>query len=58
VAHSILTVTYFILKEQRTYKDLGGDHFDRISRDRIRRYHVKRLQDLGYNVELAERSAA
>ena len=58
VAHSILTVTYYILKEQRTYKDLGGDHFDRISRDRIRRYHVKRLQDLGYNVELAERPAA
>jgi transposase len=58
VAHSILTVTYYILKEQRTYKDLGGDHFDRISRDRICRYHVKRLQDLGYNVELAERPAA
>jgi transposase len=58
VAHSILTITYYILKEQRTYKDLGGDHFDRISRDRICRYHVKRLQDLGYNVELAERPAA
>jgi transposase len=58
VAHSILTVTYFILKERRTYKDLGGDHFDRISRDRICRYHVKRLQDLGYKVELAQKSAA
>jgi transposase len=58
VAHSILTVTYFILKERRTYKDLGGDHFDQISRDRICRYHVKRLQDLGYKVELAQKSAA
>lgn len=58
VAHSILTVTYFILKEQRTYKDLGVDHFDRIARDRIRRYHIKRLEGLGYKVELTEKAAA
>lgn len=58
VAHSILTVTYFILKEQRTYKDLGVDHFDRIARDRIRRYHIKRLESLGYKVELTEKAAA
>jgi transposase len=58
VAHSILTDVYFILKHGRTYKDLGADHFDRISRDRVRRYHVKRLQDLGYKVELAPEEAA
>jgi len=58
VAHSILTDTYYILKHKRTYKDLGGDYFDRLSHDRIRRYHVKRLQDLGYKVELAEKPAA
>jgi transposase len=58
VAHSILTVTYFILREGRAYKDLGADHFDRISRDRIRRYHIKRLESLGYKVELTEKKAA
>jgi transposase len=58
VAHSILTDAYYILKHARPYKDLGADHFDRISHDRIRRYHVKRLQDLGYKVELAEDAAA
>ena len=58
VAHSILTVTYFILAEGRAYKDLGADHFDRISRDRIRRYHIKRLETLGYKVELTEKKAA
>jgi transposase len=58
VAHSILTVTYFILKEHRAYKDLGGDHFDRISRDRVRRYHIKRLESLGYKVELTDKEAA
>jgi hypothetical protein len=58
VAHSILTVSYFILKDGRAYKDLGADHFDRISRDRIRRYHIKRLETLGYKVELTEKQAA
>jgi transposase len=58
VAHSILTVTYYILKLGRSYKDLGGDYFDRLSRDRIRRYHVKRLQDLGYKVDITEETAA
>lgn len=58
VGHSILGTVYYILKYGRTYKDLGADHFDRISRERIRRYHVKRLQTLGYKVELTEEKAA
>jgi transposase len=58
VAHSILTVTYHILKYERCYKDLGGDYFDRISRDRIRRYHIKRLESLGYDVSLTDKEAA
>jgi transposase len=58
VAHSILTDTYHILMAGASYRELGGDHFDRLHHDRIRRYHVKRLQDLGYPVVLGERQAA
>lgn len=58
VAHSILVTVYYILKYERSYVDLGADHFDRISRDRIRRYHIKRLESLGYKVELTEEKAA
>ena len=58
VAHSILTDTYHILKEGTSYRELGGDHFDRINHDRIRLYHVRRLKDLGYPVELGERKIA
>jgi len=54
VGHSILTVTYHILKDHTAYQDLGADHFDRISRDRIRRYHIKRLEDLGYTVQVTD----
>jgi transposase len=58
VAHSILETTYYILKYDRAYKDLGADHFDRISRERVLRYHVKRLENLGFKVELTEKEAA
>jgi transposase len=58
VAHSMLTDTYHILNEGVSYRDLGGDHFDHLHHDRIRRYHVRRLQDLGYPVVLGERKAA
>jgi transposase len=58
VAHSILTITYHLLKHGTTYSDLGADHFDRIARDRILRYHVKRLEGLGYKVALTEQDAA
>jgi transposase len=58
VAHSLLTVTYFVLKHERSYKDLGGDYFDRVSRDRIQKYHIKRLEILGFDVKLTEKKAA
>jgi transposase len=58
VAHSILTDTYHIIKEGASYRELGGEHFDRLHHDRIRRYHVRRLQDLGYPATLGERKAA
>jgi transposase len=58
VAHSILTATYFMLKYQRPYRELGADYFDRLGHERLRRYHVKRLETLGYKVELTEKPAA
>ncbi len=58
VAHSLLTDTYFILKYGATYQDLGADHFDKLQHDRIRRYHVRRLNNLGYDVVLSERKVA
>lgn len=58
VAHSILTDTYHILKKGASYRELGGDYFDRLQRDKIRRYHVKRLQDLGFQVVLGKKKAA
>lgn len=47
VAHSILIAAWHILRYGVSYRDLGRDHFDRLDRDRLIRYHTRRLADLG-----------
>jgi hypothetical protein len=41
-----------MLKYDREYQDLGADYFDRLEPERLRRYLVKRLERLGYQVSL------
>jgi transposase len=53
VGHSILGIIYHLLKEDVAYEDLGADYFDRVEPERLKRYLVKRLQRLGYDVKLA-----
>jgi transposase len=53
VGHSLLVIIYHVLKHDREYKDLGPDYFDRLEPERLRRYLVKRLQALGYDVTLS-----
>jgi transposase len=57
VAHSLLGIIYHVLKDGVQYCDLGRDYFDRLEPERLRRYLVKRLQGLGYDVTLQARSA-
>jgi transposase len=52
VGHSMLVIFYHMLKESRTYADLGGDFFDRLEPARITRYYVRRLEALGHTVTL------
>jgi hypothetical protein len=54
VAASILTATYFMLKNNATYQDLGPDHFDRADRNKIASRFVRKLVELGYSVDLKE----
>jgi transposase len=59
VGRTILVAAYHILKEEVEYQDLGGDYFDRLNQEKTRRHLVKRLEKLGYQVELrpVERAA-
>ena len=58
VGHSILVIFYHLLKEGRTYVDLGGDFFDRLEPVHLNRYCVKRLEALGHKVTLGTHVAA
>jgi len=57
VGHSILVSSYYILKGA-PFVDLGGHYFDERDREQIKRRSVKRLQQLGFEVELREPATA
>ena len=52
VAHTLLTIIYYLLTRGRAYADLGPTFFDQQDRRRTERRLVSRLQQLGYRVSL------
>ena len=52
VASTILTIGYHMLKEGTTYRELGGNYFDKRNLLRTTRRLVKRLEALGHRVIL------
>jgi transposase len=58
LAHTILTIIYHLLTEEVDYRDLGPDYFDKLKPEQYRRYLVKRLQSLGYEVTLTPKDKA
>ena len=52
VAHTILLITYYLLKDGSTYHDLGPDFFDRRNQDALERRLVRRLEALGNKVSI------
>lgn len=58
VGHTLLVIVYHVVKHRIDYQDLGADYFLQLQPERIRRYLVKRLEQLGYEVQLAPKHAA
>ena len=58
VGHTLLVIIYHMLKTGTSYKDLGPDFFNNLKPEQYRRYLVKRLESLGFNVELKPKDAA
>jgi transposase len=52
VASTILTIGYHMLKQGTTYRELGGNYFDKRNLLRTTRRLVKRLEALGHTVIL------
>ena len=57
VQHAMIVALWHMLKHRVPHQDLGADYFDRRNTARIRRHHVRRLEQLGYQVLLAEPAA-
>src|SRR5574341_384389 len=57
VQHAMLVALWHMLKHRVPHQDLGANYFDRRNTARLRRHHVRRLQQLGYQVVLVEPAA-
>jgi transposase len=58
VGHSMLIIIYHMLKQGIDYRDLGPDYFDKLKGRGLERYLVKRLEGLGFEVNLKPRPEA
>lgn len=54
VGHSILKIIYHMLKKKQNYIELGNDYYDQRKKEMLMRHSVKRLESLGYTVNIQE----
>jgi len=52
VAHTLLRIAFYILRDRKCYQELGANYFDQLHPNRVKRYLVKRLERLGFQVRL------
>ena len=52
LAHTLLTIVYYVLQRQEPYRELGGNYFDERDRTSVERRLIRRLQKLGYDVTI------
>jgi transposase len=54
LANSLLQAVWFILSRRQSYRDLGGDHFEQLHREKTTQALVRRLERIGYRVTLEQ----
>jgi len=52
VGHAILVIAYHVISRNEPYRDLGANYFDERQRQKVERRLVRRLEKLGYTVQL------
>ena len=52
VAHQLLTIAYFVMRDGVPYTEHGADYFERRHADRAVRRHVHQLEALGFHVTI------
>lgn len=58
VAHAILRISYYLLTRKEMYVDLGEDYFDKQRKQSIVKHSLRRLESLGYTVDIKEQIAS
>jgi transposase len=58
VAHQILEIAYYVMRDDTTYTELGAAYFDRRNQERTKLRCLRQLEALGYRVTLADPSVA
>lgn len=56
VAHQLLRIAYHIIRDGGSYRELGGNYFDRLHPERTRNRLVRRLENLGLEVTVQPRN--
>ena len=54
VAHRVLVIAYYIIRDGTVYHELGGDHYDQKNPERTARRLTQRLERIGYQVILTK----
>lgn len=52
VAHTILIAIYYMIKENKEFVDLGSDFYNKFNKEKKANAYIKKLKELGYNVQL------
>jgi transposase len=58
IARTILQMIYHMIDRGEPYREMGGDYFDQFDKARTAKRLVKRLEAIGYSVQLSERPPA
>lgn len=56
VARKILIAAYHIIRDKEEYKELGEDYLEQMRRSSLKKYWVKRLEKLGFDVTVEEKT--
>lgn len=54
VAHQILEIAYYVMRDGVVYHELGADYFVRRDRERTKRRSIAQLEALGYHVTIED----
>jgi transposase len=57
IGRKVIVICYHMLKEKKGFEELGVDFLDKLEPERKAKYHLKRLEELGYEIKMNKKVA-